>query len=264
MIDISIVIPCFNEENSIQQTISDVKKWADDKGLAIEVIVGDNNSQDNSFALASKAGAIVKTVYPKGYGGVIVAVSKFAQGKYLIFLDADGQHDTADLTLIYHQLMAGADVVIGNRFHSRKRTHSTSFIKEYIGNPVLTKFGKFLFNSKINDFHSGFRGVRTEVFNSLPLASPGFELCSELIARAEALHYKVEQVPISVTKPYLNRRSNIQPVIDGYKHVDCLLSCAMQYRKYNRVLIFLLLLQLLLLCVAQLPKIINIITVGVV
>lgn len=187
MIEISIVIPCFNEERSIGQTVTDVKKWASKFGVEVEVIVGDNNSQDNSHILALDAGANVISVYPKGYGSVVIETSKHAKGEFLIFLDADGQHKIADITSIYAGLKAGADLVIGNRFHSHKRTFSTSFIKEYVGNPLLTYLGKFLFKSRIDDFHSGLRGVRTALFNSLPLKSQGFELCSELIATARRL-----------------------------------------------------------------------------
>lgn len=247
MIEVSIIIPCFNEEKSIYKTITEIKSWAIQNRVSIEVIVGDNNSTDNSHAFATEAGAKVISVYKRGYGNVIIETSRYAVGEFLIFLDADGQHRIGDIEQIYNKLKTGIDLVIGNRFHSKKRTYSTSFIKEYIGNPFLTNIGKFLFNSKINDFHSGFRGVKHTVFDSLNMVYPGFELCSELIAKAEAAKYTVRQVPIEVSKPFLNRRSNIRPIIDGFKHINCLLNTAYTYKKYGRLFVFLLIFNILLL-----------------
>jgi glycosyltransferase involved in cell wall biosynthesis len=238
--DLTFIIPCYNEEIYINQIINDIKAWSVNKQLVAEIIVGDNNSSDKSHQIALDAGATVISVLQKGYGNVVREASKYAKSDLLIFMDADGQHKVEDLDPIIQKLTAGADLVIGNRFSSSQRTHSTSFLKEYVGNPVLTRIGKFLFNSKINDFHSGFRGIKKAVFNSLNLTSAGFELCSEMIARAEVQKFRIEQVPISVSQPFLGRKSNIRPIIDGFKHLKCLFNIAIQNKQYFRLLMFLL------------------------
>ena len=240
MFDLTIIIPCYNEEIYISQIINDIKTWSITNKLAVEIIVGDNNSTDKSYKIAVETGARVISVLNKGYGNVVIEASKYANSEFLIFIDGDGQHKVEDLNLIYKALTAGADLVIGNRFSSTKRTHSTSFLKEYVGNPVLTHIGKFLFNSKIDDFHSGFRGIKKAVFNSLDLKASGFESCSEMIAIAEIQNRKVEQVPISVSQPFLGRKSNIRPLIDGLKHLKCLINIAFENRLHYRLFLFLI------------------------
>ncbi len=248
MFDLSIVIPCYNEELYIHQLITDIRCWSSDNKLNTEIIVGDNCSVDDSHKIAVEAGADkVVTVLNKGYGNVITEASQHASSDLLIFMDGDGQHKVKDLNAIYSSLKSGADLVIGNRFSNNKRTHSTSFLKEFIGNPVLTGIGKFLFNSKIQDFHSGFRGVKKSVFMSLKLKSSAFEMCSEMIAIAEIHKYKVVQVPISVSQPFLGRKSNIRPIIDGFKHLKSLINIAITNKKYGRLLSFLLLINSLML-----------------
>lgn len=240
MFDLSVIIPCYNEEIYISQIINDIKRWSITNKLAVEIIVGDNNSTDNSYKIAVETGARVISVLNKGYGKVVIEASKYANSELLIFIDGDGQHKVKDLNIIYNALTDGADVVIGNRFSSNKRTHSTSFLKEYVGNPVLTHIGKFLFSSKIDDFHSGFRGIKKVVFNSLNLKASGFESCSEMIAIAEIQKRKVEQVPISVSQPFLGRKSNIRPLIDGLKHLKCLINIAFENRLHYRLFLFLI------------------------
>jgi glycosyltransferase involved in cell wall biosynthesis len=240
MFQLSILIPCYNEEIYISQIIKDIQIWSATNNLNVEIIVGDNNSTDNSFKIAVEAGARVISVPKKGYGNVITEISKHATSDLLIFLDGDGQHNVEDLNLIYNELKTDVDLVIGNRFSKNARTHSTSFLKEYIGNPVLTKIGKFLFNSQIDDFHSGFRGVKKSVLSSLNLKSSGFELCSEMIAVAEIHKYKITQVPIVASMPFLGRRSNIRPIIDGIKHLKALINIALENRQYYRLFLFLI------------------------
>ncbi|HLH14165.1 MAG TPA: glycosyltransferase family 2 protein, partial [Solirubrobacteraceae bacterium] len=114
--ELSIVLPCLNEARSVGRCVDEAMAAAVAAGVAAEVIVADNGSTDTSAEIAEAHGARVVRVALRGYGAALRGGVEAARGTYVLFADADGQHDFDDLAAFVAKLREGYDLVIGNRF----------------------------------------------------------------------------------------------------------------------------------------------------
>src|SRR5436189_6000797 len=114
-IDVSVVIPCLNEANSIAFCIDKARQAFRDAGIRGEVVVSDNGSTDGSIELAEKHGARVVHAKIKGYGGALRNGIEQARGDFIILGDADGSHDFREIPKFISEWRKGHDFVIGNR-----------------------------------------------------------------------------------------------------------------------------------------------------
>src|SRR6185436_16582951 len=115
-IEVSVVMPCLNEAETLATCITKARASLDALGLAAEIIVADNGSTDGSQAIAAELGARVVPVQTKGYGSAIRGGIEAARGKYIIMGDADDSYDFANLGPFVQKLREGFDLVMGNRF----------------------------------------------------------------------------------------------------------------------------------------------------
>ena len=112
---VSVVIPCLNEEASIERCVSKALEVLEEHGINGEVIVADNDSEDESARLAAAAGAIVVHEPERGYGSAYLAGFAVARGRYILMADADLTYDFEEIPRFVAELEDGADMVIGNR-----------------------------------------------------------------------------------------------------------------------------------------------------
>src|SRR4051812_31905211 len=112
---VSVVIPCLNEAESIEQCVRSARRVLKESGLPGEVVVADNDSEDGSGKLASAAGARVVHEPRRGYGSAYLAGFAAARGRYIVTADADQTYDFAEIPHFVSQLERGSDMVIGNR-----------------------------------------------------------------------------------------------------------------------------------------------------
>ena len=136
MIELTILMPCLNEAESLAFCINNGKKWAIKSGISTEILIADNGSTDGSISIAKLNGARVISVRKKGYGSALYHGCKFANGKYIIMGDADGSYDFSKLDLFYSALKNGSDLVIGNRFMGGIKRGAMPWKNRYIGNPL--------------------------------------------------------------------------------------------------------------------------------
>src|SRR5215210_5019214 len=112
---VSVVIPCLDEAETIERCVYAAQRALDQAGLDGEVIVADNGSSDGSADLASKAGALVVHEPRRGYGSAYLAGFGAARGRYVVMADADLTYDFGDIPRFVDRLVAGADLVMGDR-----------------------------------------------------------------------------------------------------------------------------------------------------
>src|SRR5919201_3164586 len=115
-IDVSVVIPCLNEAETIATCIRKAKGAMERDGLSGEVIVVDNGSTDDSDLIAASEGARVINERRRGYGNAYLAGFAAAHGRYIVMADADATYDLTRLGAFVERLRAGADLVVGSRF----------------------------------------------------------------------------------------------------------------------------------------------------
>src|SRR6478609_2287864 len=171
---VSVVIPCLNEAQSIEGCVRSALGTLAENGIAGEVIVSDNGSEDGSAALAATAGATVVRERRRGYGSAYLAGFAAARGTYIITADADQTYDFAEIPRFVAQLEDGADMVIGNRMNNIL-PGAMPWLHRYVGNPVLTGFLNLLYRSGVHDAHCGMRALRRDALSKLKLRSTGME-----------------------------------------------------------------------------------------
>ncbi|MCF7560423.1 glycosyltransferase family 2 protein [Sabulilitoribacter multivorans] len=222
-IELSIVMPCLNEAETISFCINKAKSFLSDNNIQGEVVIGDNGSTDGSQEIAKRLGAIVVNIENKGYGNASIGAINYSKGKYIITADTDDSHDILNLLPFVKKLEEGFDLVIGNRFQGKKLSESMPFLHRYIGNPVLTFIGNLFFKTNIGDFHCGLRAFTREAFNKMNLTTPGMEFASEVIVKASLLNLKITEVPTTVYPSGRSRKAHLRTFPDGWRHLRFLL-----------------------------------------
>ena len=217
---VSVVIPCYNEAQSIEACVRAAWTVLEEQGIPGEVIVADNDSDDGSGALAEAAGATVVHEARRGYGSAYLAGFAAARGRYIVTADADQTYDFAEIPRFVAQLEDGADMVIGNRMNNIGEG-AMPWANRYIGNPMLSGFLNLLYRSGIHDAHCGMRALRRDTLPRLRLRSTGMEFASEMVVRAVKEELRVDEFDIS----YQPREgeSKLSPFRDAWRHMKLLL-----------------------------------------
>lgn len=223
-IELSIVMPCLNEAETLETCIVKAKAWLDSCEVAGEIIIADNGSSDGSQAIASRLGARVVNVPRRGYGSALFAGSSAAKGNFIIMGDSDDSYDFSKLDNFLSALREGADFVIGNRFAGGIAKGAMPWKNKHIGNPVLSFIGRTLFRTGIRDFHCGLRGYSKEAFEKMNLVTSGMEFASEMVIKARLLDMNVKEVPTTLSKDGRSRPPHLKPWRDGWRHLRFMLT----------------------------------------
>jgi hypothetical protein len=223
MADVSIVIPCLNEAQSLEHCISNARTALlaiqARYGLAGEIVVADNGSTDGSQAIATAAGARVVPVRRRGYGAALIGGFTAAHGRYLVMADADGSYNFLDCVAMIGRLQDGADICMGSRFRGGIKPGAMPWKNRYIGNPLLTGLLNLFFRSGVDDAHCGIRAITADAFRTLKLNSAGMEFASEMVVKASLKGLRIEQVPATLEPDLRDRRPHLRPWRDGWRHL---------------------------------------------
>lgn len=222
MCELTILMPCLNEAETLNVCIQKARKFLDDHHVEGEILIADNGSTDGSQEIALRGGARVVAVERKGYGSALIAGCKAAQGKYVIMGDADDSYDFVNLMPFVEKLREGYELVMGNRFAGGIEDGAMPWLHRYIGNPILSFIGRVFFKSWINDFHCGLRGYNRASILKLGLKTTGMEYASEMVVMAELNHLKITQVPTTLKKDGRSRAPHLRSFRDGWRHLKFL------------------------------------------
>ena len=216
---VSVVIPCLNEAESIQECVRTARRVLRENWITGEVVVVDNGSDDGSGDLARAAGARVVEEPKRGYGNAYLAGFAAARGDYIVMIDADMTYDFDEIPRFVRQLDEGAQLVMGNRM--RAVDPGAMSLLSRIGNPLLSGFLNLLFRTPVRDAHCGMRALRRDILPTLELRATGMELASEMVIRATRASLEIRELPIA-----LRRRggtSKLVPFRDGWRHLRLML-----------------------------------------
>lgn len=217
--EITFLLPCLNEEGTIEQTINMIEKSIKKDDLNAEILVIDNGCTDSSIEIATKLGARIIIENNKGYGNALRKGFKEAKGKYIIMGDCDTTYDFENITEFIEKLRNGYDLVMGNRFKGGIEKKAMPFSHKYIGVPILSFYGKKKYKVKVNDFHCGLRGINTKEINKLNLQSEGMELATEMIYMFAKEKKKIIEIPTTLKKcSNIKRKAHLNTVRDGIRH----------------------------------------------
>jgi glycosyltransferase involved in cell wall biosynthesis len=184
------VIPAYNEEENITSTIKEVKKYVD------KVIIVDDGSTDKTSLNSKKVKSIIllKHLVNMGKGltmktGIEFAINNGA--KKIVVIDADGQHDPAEIPKLLNGLNKNVDFVLG----IRQMPKNTPIIFK-CGNWGLNKIFRILFGAKIDDTQNGFRVFNSEIYNKIKWSSAGYFVETEMIINAIKNKVKFSEIPV--------------------------------------------------------------------
>lgn len=209
MLKLSIILPAKDEAAAISKTVASIRRCFPKKE-EVEVLVVNDGSTDNTADLAEAAGArVLNHLYSKGNGAAVKTGARAAQGEVLVFMDADGQHNPADIARLLERLKEGHDMVVGAREYA-----SQAGVHRAFGNTVFNRMASWMVGHPIPDLTSGFRAVRADKFREfLYLLPNGFSYPTTSTMAFFRAGYSVSYVPIQAA-PRIGK-SHIRLLRDG-------------------------------------------------
>jgi hypothetical protein len=222
-VDVSVVIPCLNEANSVAYCVDKAMEAFRKAGLLGEVIVADNGSTDGSIQIAEDHGARVLRVTERGYGAALRAGIAAARGPYIIMGDADDSYDFTDVPRFVEKLREGYDVVMGNRFRGGIKPGAMPPLHKYFGNPGLTALLNLLFHVGIGDSYCGMRGFSRALYDKLDVRSSGMEFALEMIIKSAQIGARITEIPIILWPDKRGRAPHLRSFRDGWRSLRFML-----------------------------------------
>lgn len=224
MTEISVVIPCYNEEKNIEKCIQKSFSAFEKLGIEGEVIVVDNNSTDKSSEIAKNSGAKVVFCEQVGYGNALRCGFKAASGKYIIMGDGDDSYDFSEIPEFYFEITTkNVDMITGTRLKGTIHKGAMPFLHRYLGTPVLTFILNLLYKTKISDSQCGMRMFKRDCLDKIEFKTTGMEFASELFVQFAKHNFSIKEIPIHLY-PVHNRKSKLNPIRDGLRHLFYLIS----------------------------------------
>lgn len=219
-IDVSVVLPCRNEEGTVGACVTDALRWIAGRGLAGEVIVVDNASIDRSAILARTAGARVISEPRVGYGRALRSGAINARGRVVIVADADNTYGLRDLDAFYDPIATtlSADIVIGNRLGTPPVRGAMNLLHLW-GNRGLSALTRAAIGTSVADVHCGLRSTTRSAMLAVSSRSTGMEYATEMIIQAHVDGLRVGQHPVILAPAAEGRRSHLRPFRDGLRHL---------------------------------------------
>jgi hypothetical protein len=225
-VELTILMPCLNEAETIARCIEKAKRGIERAGVAGEILIADNGSTDGSQTIAEKLGARVVAVKEKGYGNALRGGIAAARGEWILMGDADDSYDFAEADRFVEKFKNGDELIMGCRLPSGGGTilpGAMPWKNRWIGNPVLTTIGRVFFKCPAHDFHSGLRGFTKTAFYKMELQTTGMEFASEMAIKGTLKNLKISEVPVTLHKDGRSRPPHLKPWRDGWRHLRFML-----------------------------------------
>jgi len=222
-VEVSVVIPCLNEANSLAYCVDKAVRAFQAAGLSGEVVVADNGSTDGSIQIAEQHGARVIRVAERGYGAALRAGIAGARGLFIIMGDADDSYDFTDVPRFVEKLHEGNDIVMGNRFRGEIKPGAMPPLHKYFGNPGLTALLNTLFHAHIGDGYCGMRGFTRSLYDRLDLRSSGMEFALEMVIKSAQIGARIAEIPITLWPDKRGRAPHLRSFRDGWRSLRFML-----------------------------------------
>ena len=224
--EISVVIPCLNESQSIGECVDNALASFKAMGISGEVVVADNGSTDGSIEIARQHGARVVHAEIKGYGAALRKGIAEARGDFVILGDADGSHDFSEIDRFIAKWRDGYSFIMGNRLHSQLKDGAMSWHHRHLGTPVLTGILNLFFGARVSDVNCGMRGMTRELAAQLDFRSNGMEFASESLIKAAKAGARIAEVPITMWPDRRDRPPHLRTFRDGWRHLRVIMLSA--------------------------------------
>jgi hypothetical protein len=227
-IEVSIVVPCLNEE----LTIGEFVDWCSE-GLAAANVIGEvvivDSSSDRSPSIAAEHGARVVSVPRRGLGQAYIDAIPHVRGEIAILGDCDLTYDFRRIEGFIAAIRHGHDFVMGTRTKGKIEPGAMPALHRYFGSPATTFLFNVIYGTRFSDIHCGMRAITREALEQMNLESEGWEYASEMILKARKLRMRTTEVPVRFWKDREGRESHLKrggwrtPWIAGWNSVRVML-----------------------------------------
>lgn len=210
---IAVLIPCYNESQTIGKVVKDYKE-----ALPEAVIyVYDNNSSDHTDEEARRAGAVVRYEHRQGKGNVIRSMFRDIDAQCYLMIDGDDTYPAENAKAMTEAILSGrADMVIGDRLSSTYFTENKRPFHN-AGNRLVRGLINTIFGSSITDIMTGYRAFNYEFVKSFPILSKGFEIETEMSIHALDKNFKLLEVPVTYRDRPAGSVSKLNTYTDGLR-----------------------------------------------
>jgi dolichol-phosphate mannosyltransferase len=192
--ELSIVVPALNEEESLRAWLPGVLKAVRELGADFELLVVDGGSQDKTAEVARSHGARIIPQTAPGFGGAVKTGLEAAAGDWILAMDADGSHPPEDIKGLW-DARQDADLVIGSRWAGSRETHQPWARRAL--SVILNGVSRWWLDWEVRDASSGFRLYRASAVKGLPIEHRHFSVQQELLARLLRRGARVREVPFT-------------------------------------------------------------------
>ncbi|MEW4372621.1 glycosyltransferase family 2 protein [Paenibacillus kandeliae] len=225
--NIAVLIPCYNEQQTIAKVIADFKKELPEA----QIYVYDNNSSDNTTQVALENGAIVRKEYRQGKGNVVRSMFMNIDADYYIMVDGDDTYPAEFVHNILEPLKNGtADMVIGDRLSNGTYASENKRKFHNLGNNMVKGLINSLYKSNINDIMTGYRGFNRFFVKSFPVMSPGFQIETELSIHSLDKRFLIREIPIDYRDRPEGSESKLNTISDGIKVMKTIFTLFKDYK----------------------------------
>ena len=223
---IAVLIPCYNEEKTVEKVVRDFKAVLPEA----VIYVYDNNSSDRTVELAEKAGAVVRHEYMQGKGNVIRRMFREIDAEVYVMTDGDDTYPAEFAREMVDKVLEHqADMVVGDRLSSTYFTENKRPFHNF-GNSLVRGTINRLFRTEIKDIMTGYRAFSYQFVKTFPVLSKGFEIETEMTIHAADKNMQVDNVIIEYRDRPEGSESKLNTYSDGAK---VLMSIAKLYRNYK-------------------------------
>lgn len=226
---IAVLIPCYNEELTIEKVIKDFRKELPEA----DIYVYNNNSKDKTEEIAKKNGAIVVNEYRQGKGNVVRSMFRDIEADIYIMVDGDDTYPAEFVHKLIEPIIEGkADMAIGDRlsngtYQKENKRHFHEF-----GNNLVKKAINVLFKTDLKDIMTGYRAFNKMFVKNMPVLSPNFEIETEMSLYALDKKYIIKEIPIDYRDRPEGSNSKLNTVGDGIKVVKTIVRMFKDYRPF--------------------------------
>ena len=212
---ISVIIPAFNEEQTIGQVLAALRALPLEK----QIIVVNDGSTDGTYTVLEELRAtheltVVHCQENRGKGFAIRSGLPHVKGKVVVIQDADMELDPMDIPELVKPLeKENVQVVYGSRFLNGRGNAS---LQNFIANRILATYTNLLYGCRITDESTGYKAFSTELITRLALICEGFEFCPEVTAKILRAGYRIYEVPVSYVPRTKKQGKKLRFWLDGF------------------------------------------------
>lgn len=227
---IAVLIPCYNEELTIEKVIKEFRKELPEA----DIYVYNNNSKDRTKEIAIKNGAIVVDEYKQGKGNVVRSQFRDIEADIYVMVDGDDTYPAEFVHQLIEPVRNGqADMTIGDRLSNGTYQKENKRPFHEFGNNLVKKAINVLFDTKLKDIMTGYRVFNKRFVKNMPVLSPKFEIETEMSLYALDKKYIIKEIPIVYRDRPEGSSSKLNTVGDGIKVVKTIARMFKDYKPFK-------------------------------